>query len=33
MFAAPLDPAGWMLTTPGTLTVPAGLRYTDVPLL
>jgi phosphatidylserine/phosphatidylglycerophosphate/cardiolipin synthase-like enzyme len=33
MFTAPLDPAGWTLTTPGWLTVPSGLRYGDVRLL
>ncbi len=33
MFTAPLDPAGWTLTTPGPVTVPGGLRYADVALL
>ena len=31
-FTAPIDPAGWTLTTPGPLTVPAGLRYAGVRL-
>lgn len=31
-FAAPLDPTGWTLATPGPLAVPPGLRYAGVRL-